>query len=75
MVATEDGKCAAGVGPCTLFDVLDPRAVNTQGNLVFGLAGNRAGVTPDAHVLVYDKAIPQNVILFVIAELTLGADS
>ena len=71
MVASENGKGAAGVRPRPLLDVFDPRAVHTDGHLMFGLAGDCAGVTADAHVLVDDKAVSHDVIMF-IAEVTLG---
>jgi hypothetical protein len=40
-----------------LFDVLDPRPKNANGDLVFFFARNRAGVAPDTTVLIYDKTV------------------
>ena len=41
---------------------------------MLGLAGHSAGVTADTYVLVDDKAVSQDVLLVVIARVTLGTD-
>src|SRR5262249_1012250 len=46
----------------SLFDRLHPAAVHADGNIVFGLARDRARVTADALAKVYGEAIPGHVI-------------
>ena len=57
MVASHHAEMAAGVGEGTLLDVLDPGAKDADRDLVLILAGNRAGVTSDASVLVDHEAV------------------
>ena len=59
MVAAHYAKMAAGVGKLTLLDVLDPGAENTEGNVVFLLAGDGARVTADAAVMINDETVAQ----------------
>jgi len=40
-----------------LLDVLDPRAIYTDGDVVFFLAGHGAGVAPDATMLIDEKPV------------------
>jgi hypothetical protein len=51
---TEVARCMRKL---PLFDVLDPRPKNANGDLVFFFARNRAGVAPDTTVLIYDKTV------------------
>jgi hypothetical protein len=62
VIASEDRKEPLGVGPTAFFDVFDPCSVDTEWDLVFGLAGDRAGVTSDANVLIDYKAVLQDVL-------------
>ncbi len=57
MVAARDLEDAARVGVKTLLDVLHPCAVHTNRNLIFRLAGDRAGVASDAFAVVDDEAV------------------
>jgi hypothetical protein len=45
------------VGELALFDMLYPGAKNTYRHLVFLLAGDCAGVTPDTPILVNNKSV------------------
>jgi hypothetical protein len=62
VVAAKNRERATGVRPGAFFDVLDPGSIDAKGNLMLGLAGDRAGVTADADVLVYDEAVLQGVL-------------
>jgi hypothetical protein len=57
VIAAENAKVPAGMGKLAFLDVLHPGSKHTHWNLVFLLAGNSAGVTTDAAVLVDDKAV------------------
>src|SRR6185312_5860429 len=57
MVASHHAEMAAGVREGALLDVLDPGAKDANRDLVLILAGNRAGVTSDASVLVNYEAV------------------
>ena len=58
MVAPHHREEPFGVRPCTLLDVLHPGAVDSEGDLVLGLAGHRARMAADACRLVDDEPIP-----------------
>src|SRR5260370_361757 len=57
VVAAHDAEVAPGVREHPLLDVLHPRAVHPERDLVLLLAGHRAGVTADALALVDDEAV------------------
>ena len=56
VVAPQDREQPAAVGVLTLLDVLQPGAVDAEGHLVLGLAGNGARMAADAAVLVDEEA-------------------
>ena len=57
VVAAHHAEVAPGVREHALLDVLHPRAVHPQRDLVLLLAGHRAGVTADALALIDDEAV------------------
>ena len=57
VVAAVNGERTARIGERSLLHVLDPGAVDPQGDVVFRLAGHRAGVTADAAAIVDDKSV------------------
>ena len=57
MIAAGDLKNAAGVGKCSLLDVLHPGAVYGEGNVVLGFAGDGAGMAADALAVVDDESV------------------
>ncbi len=59
VVAAHHGEEPLGLRPSPLLDVLDPGPVHAERDVVLGLAGDRAGVTADAGVLIYDEPVPQ----------------
>ena len=60
VVAPHHAEVAFGVRPRPLLDVLHPGAVHAKRHLVLGLAGNGAGVTPDARILIDDEAVARH---------------
>ncbi len=62
MIAAKDGEEPLGVGPGPLLDVLDPGSVDSEWDLMLGLACDRAGVTADTEVLIDDEAVFQDTI-------------
>jgi hypothetical protein len=56
MITPHHGKQAPRVGKGSLFDILDPSAVNADGDFMLGLAGNGAGVTAYAFPIVDNEA-------------------
>jgi hypothetical protein len=50
---------AAGFRKFALFDVLHPCSIYADGNIVLFLARDRAGMTANAAVLVYNEAVAQ----------------
>ena len=56
VVAAQHRVEAPGVGERPLLDVLHPRPVDPEGDVVLGLAGHGAGVAADAGVLVDQEA-------------------
>jgi hypothetical protein len=63
VVASHDRERAHGVRPGALLDVLDPGAVDAEGDLVFGLARNGARVASDARRLVDHEPVTQTFLL------------
>ena len=61
MIAAIDEKITARVGELAFFDVLDPRSVNADGDVMFGFARYSASMTADALALVDDKSIFRQV--------------
>lgn len=57
MIAAVDEKITARVGKFAFFDVLDPRSVNADRDVVFGFTRYGAGMTADALTLVDDKSV------------------
>jgi hypothetical protein len=68
VVASKYTKVALGIGKLALLDILDPRPVDPERDIMFFLAGDRAGMTANAPVLVDDKSVahllslPQSVM-------------
>jgi hypothetical protein len=62
VIAPENGKVTARLGKDPLFNVLHPRAMYTDGDIVLFLAGNRAGMTTNATILIDDKAVPHEIL-------------
>jgi hypothetical protein len=60
MITAQHRKVPARIRIRALFDVLDPRAIYPDGNIVFFLAGNGARVTADAAVLIDNKSVAHN---------------
>ena len=56
VVAPQHGEVAAIVGKLARLYVLDPRAVDAKGHVVFGLASDRTGVAANALAVVDEKA-------------------
>lgn len=52
MVAAHDRKEASGIGKLSLFDLLYPGAVNTDGYLMLRLASGGTGMTTNALAVV-----------------------
>src|SRR5438105_1234894 len=57
VVAAIDEKIAARVGELTFFDILYPRAIDTDGNVMFSFTCNSACMTTDTFTLVNDKGV------------------
>lgn len=57
MVAARHLKNASRVGERPLLDVLHPRAVHREGNVVFRLARHRTSVTADTFTIVDDESV------------------
>ena len=55
VVAAHYGKKPSRVGESSLFDVFHPRSINTDRNLVFRFARDRAGMTADTFAVIYDE--------------------
>ena len=58
MVAAHHREMPVDMGERAGLDVLDPGAVHSEGNLVFALASNRAGMTADAAAAVEQEPEP-----------------
>jgi hypothetical protein len=63
VIATRDLKNPAGVGIRSLFNILYPRAVHAERDLVFSLARNCTGVAPNALAIVYNEAVSHSRVL------------
>jgi len=63
MIAAQHGEVAAGIGIAALFNVFHPCAIYTNGDVVLFLAGDGAGVTADAAVLVDEKSVAHEIFL------------
>jgi hypothetical protein len=59
MIAPHDRERALGVRPRALLNVLDPRAVDPERDLMLRLASNGARVTSDARRLIDDESVLQ----------------
>lgn len=57
MIAAVDEKITARVGKFAFFDVLDPRSIHADRDVVFGFTRYGAGMTADALALVDDKSV------------------
>ena len=57
VVAPQYGEMSLRVRKFALLDVFDPCAVNTNRDIVLFFAGNRAGMTANAAVLINDKTV------------------
>lgn len=57
MIASEHREMAAGVRITALFNILYPCAIHAHCDVVLFFAGDRAGVTTDAAVLIDDKSV------------------
>lgn len=63
VVAAKDGEMALCVWKLAFLDVFDPGAIHSDRNVVFLLAGDRAGMAADAAVLVNDETVAQMLSL------------
>lgn len=57
MIAAIDEEIAARIGELAPFDVLDPRAIDAEGNIMFSLTRNRTGMAADTLALVNNKCV------------------
>src|SRR5581483_5709956 len=57
VIAAQHREVPPRVRVAALLDVFDPRAIHADGDVVLLLAGQRAGMTADAAVLVDDKPV------------------
>jgi hypothetical protein len=57
VIAAVHEKIATGIRELAPLDVLDPRAIHADGDIVFSFTGNGAGMAPDAFALIDDKGI------------------
>jgi len=57
VIAAVNKKIAPRIGKLALLDVLYPRAVNPDRNIVFGLTSHGTGMTADAFALVNNKGV------------------
>ncbi len=60
VIASHHPEVALGVWPRPLLDVFHPGSVDSQRHLVLGLAGDRAGMTADARVLIDDEPVARH---------------
>ena len=56
LVATHDRKVSSGVRELALFDVFNPSAIYTQGDIVFALTRDGARVAPNASLAIEKKS-------------------
>jgi hypothetical protein len=56
VIAPHDRKQASRIGKAAFFDILDPRAINTDRYFVLGLAGDGACMAPNAFPVVDKEA-------------------
>ena len=75
LVAQNGKEEAAGVGERALLDGLDPAAVHANGNLVFGFAGDGAGVTSDAFPEVDGEPVIGHAITMTITHPVRGGSA
>jgi len=59
MVTTVDRKFPSVVRKFTLFDIFHMGAIDTNGNIKFTFTRHRAGMTANAHAVIYDKSVIQ----------------
>jgi hypothetical protein len=57
MIAAEHREVSSRIRVAALFDVLHPCAIYAHSDVVLFFAGNRAGVTADATVLIDHKSV------------------
>ena len=57
MIAAVDQKIAARVGELAFFDVLHPRSIDADRDIVFGFARDGTGMAADALALVDHKGV------------------
>ena len=57
MIAAGHLENAAGIGKSALLDIFHPGAVHREGDVIFRLARDRAGVTPDALAVIDDEPV------------------
>jgi hypothetical protein len=62
MVAAHHPEVATARRKMSLFDVLYPGAEHPDRNIVFLLAGDRAGMTSDTSVVINDEAVAHQAI-------------
>jgi hypothetical protein len=63
VIASQDREMSPDVGKLADLHGLDPRAVDTQRNVVFRFAGGATGVAPDAFGLIDDPGVIHGRIL------------
>ena len=61
MIAAIDEKIAARVGEFAFFDVLHPRSVHADRDVVFGFARDRTRVAADALALIDHEGVFRHV--------------
>ena len=58
MITAHDGKHPARIRELPLFNILDPGPIDTDGDIMLGFAGNRAGVAADTVAIInYESKI------------------
>jgi hypothetical protein len=57
MVTSMDGKFPGGMGKLTLFYIFHMGTVYANRNIVLAFASNGAGMTANAHSIIYDKSV------------------
>ena len=63
MITTHDGKHPARIRELSLFYVLDPGAIDPDGDIMLCFTSNRAGVATDTVAIVYYESKIQVIFL------------
>jgi hypothetical protein len=62
MIAAQHRKVASGIGITALFNVFNPCAIHADGDIMLFLAGDGAGMTADAAVLVDEESVAHETL-------------